>query len=149
MRSIHNIHILIKKSIMAISVEVKMTLRLELFVNDLSASLDFYRQVLGFEIGGRQSDGYTLITNGEVHLGLNLLANLPDDHPVQSQGNERLGREIEIVLEVDHIEEIYKHVILQNWPLADKLQRQPWGLTDFRVLDPDGYYIRITTRIRK
>ena len=44
-----------------------MTLRLELFVNDLSIS---YCWVLGFKVGERQSDGYTLVTNGEVQLGL-------------------------------------------------------------------------------
>lgn len=48
------------------SKELRMTLRIELFVNDLSISLDFYRRVLRFVIGERQSVGYTLMTNGEV-----------------------------------------------------------------------------------
>ena len=134
---------------MADSVEAKMTMRLELFVNDLSTSLDFYHRVLRFEIGDGQTDGYTPVTNGEVQLGLNLRSNLPDDHPVQSKENERLGRGIEIVFEVDDIDEIYEYLSAQNWPLADKLQHQPWGLTDFRVLDPDGYYLRFTSRFRK
>jgi uncharacterized glyoxalase superfamily protein PhnB len=129
--------------------ESRMTLRLELFVNDLSNSLDFYCRVLKFEISERQSDGYTLITNGEVQLGLNIRSNLPDDHPVQSQEHERVGKGIEIVLEIDNIEEIYEHVIAQNWPLADKLQHRPWGLIDFRVIDPDGYYLRITSHPRE
>ena len=123
-----------------------MTLRLELFVSDLSISLDFYCRVLGFEIGERKSDGYTLVTNGEVELGLNLRSNLPDDHPVQSREHERLGRGIEIVLEIDNIEEFYENVIIKNWPIVGKLQQQPWGLIDFRVFDPDGYYLRITSR---
>jgi len=123
-----------------------MTVRLELFVDDLPASLDFYSRVLGFEIGKGEADGYTALTNGEVRLGLNLRANLPDDHPVQSVANERLGRGVEFVLEVDDIEGMYKQVMAQDWPLADKLRRQPWGLTDFRLLDPDGYYLRITSR---
>jgi hypothetical protein len=53
------------------------------------------------------------------------------------------------VLEIDNIEEIYEHVIAQNWPLADKLHQQPWGLIDFRVFDPDGYYLRITSHHRE
>lgn len=126
-----------------------MTLRLELFVDDLPTSLDFYHRVLRFEIGEGQTDGYTPVTNCEVQLGLNLRSNLPPDHPIQARENERLGRGIEIVIEVENIDEIYEHVSTQDWPLADKLQRQPWGLTDFRVLDPDGYYIRITSRPRK
>jgi catechol 2,3-dioxygenase-like lactoylglutathione lyase family enzyme len=128
------------------SKELRMTLRIELFVNDLSISLDFYRRVLGFEIGERQSVGYTLMTNGEVQLGLNLRSNLPDDHPVQAQEYERIGRGIEIVLEIDNIEEFYQYVFIQNWPIVGKLQQQPWGLIDFRVFDPDGYYLRITSR---
>jgi hypothetical protein len=31
-------------------------------------------------------------------------------------------------------------------PLAEDLQERPWGLTDFRILDPAGYYLRITGR---
>jgi catechol 2,3-dioxygenase-like lactoylglutathione lyase family enzyme len=133
--------------IMKQSKESKMTLRLELFVNDLPASIDFYHRVLGFEIGSKNSDGYTPITKGNVHLGLNLRSNLPDNHPIHSLANERSGRGIEIVLEVNDIEEVYEHIITQNWPLSDQLQYQPWGLKDFRVLDPDGYYLRITSRV--
>jgi uncharacterized glyoxalase superfamily protein PhnB len=57
-----------------------------------------------------------------------------------------LGRGIELVLEVADIEAVYEQTLAAQWPLAGQLQPQPWGLTDFRVLDPDGYYWRITTR---
>ena len=30
--------------------------------------------------------------------------------------------------------------------LAEDLQEREWGLTDFRMRDPDGYYLRITDR---
>ncbi|MBK8904463.1 MAG: VOC family protein [Anaerolineaceae bacterium] len=123
-----------------------MTFRLELFVDDLVASTDFYGRVLGFVIGEQQADGYTPLTSGDVSLSLNLRANLPDDHPIQAIVGERLGRGIELVLEVNDIEAMYKRVRSANWPLAGELQPQPWSLTDFRVLDPDGYYWRITTR---
>jgi uncharacterized glyoxalase superfamily protein PhnB len=119
--------------------------RLELFVDDMNASIDFYRQVLGFEIGKQQPDKYTPMTNGNMVLSLNLRANLPDDHPVQARAGERLGRGVEFVLEVNDIETIYERVLSTNWSLSTELQHQPWGLTDFRVVDPDGYYWRITT----
>ena len=32
-----------------------------------------------------------------------------------------------------------------GYPLAAAMQDRPWGLRDFRVADPDGYYLRITT----
>lgn len=126
--------------------ESNMAFRLELFVDDLAASIDFYSRVLGFKVGGQQADGYTSMTNGDVYLSLNLRANLPDDHPIQANADERLGRGIELVLEVTEIKALYERVLSANWPLSSELQHQPWGLTDFRVLDPDGYYWRITTR---
>ena len=124
----------------------EVTFRLELFVDNMEASVDFYGRVLGFSLGRQQHDGYTPLRNGASCLSLNRRANLPDDHPVQALGNERVGRGIELVLEVPDIEAVYQHVRLANWPLAAELQPQPWGLTDFRVIDPDGYYWRITTR---
>jgi lactoylglutathione lyase len=126
--------------------ESGMTFRLELFVTDLSASADFYRRVLKFRIGERAADGYTPMTNGQVQLSLNLHSALPDDHPVKAGTQERPGRGIEIVLEVDDIDALYEHVVAQKWPLSSELKRQPWGKTDFRLTDPDGYYVRITTK---
>ena len=123
-----------------------MTFRLELFVADLAASIDFYRRVLGFAPGEQQADGYTPLAIGDVYLSLNRRANLPNDHPIQATVGERLGRGIELVLEVNDIEAMHKRVRSAKWPLSGDLQHQPWGLTDFRVLDPDGYYWRITTR---
>ena len=122
------------------------TFRLELFVDDLATSIDFYERVLGFASGDQLAGGYTPMINGDFCLSLNLRNSLPDDHPIQAHVGERLGRGIELVLEVNDIEAIYKRVRSANWPLSAVLQHQPWGLIDFRVLDPDGYYWRITTR---
>jgi len=128
------------------ALERGMTFRLELFVNDLPASIDFYSRVLKFKPGKQQADEYTPMINGDVHLALNLRSNLPEDAPIQAVADERLGRGVEIVLEVDDIATMYEYVLSQNWPLSDGLRHRPWGLTDFRIMDPDGYYLRITSR---
>ena len=123
-----------------------MTMRLELFVDDLPASIDFYRRVLGFTMDEQHTDQYTPMRQGAVTLSLNLRANLSADHPIQAAVGERLGRGIEIVLEVDDVAALYEHVRAQGWPVSSALQPQPWGLTDFRIVDPDGYYLRMTSR---
>ena len=33
-----------------------------------------------------------------------------------------------------------------GWRLSGSLKKQSWGLTDFRVADPDGYDLRISSR---
>ncbi|REG10522.1 putative glyoxalase superfamily protein PhnB [Pelolinea submarina] len=128
-------------------VEQNMTFRFELFVDDLPASIDFYHRVLQFTVGEQHSDKFTPITNGNVRIGLNLRSALRVDHPIQAVEGERLGRGIEMVLEVDDVAAMYEHVLSENWPLAAELQQRPWGLTDFRVVDPSGYYLRITSRV--
>ena len=79
------------------------TLRLELFVGDLRESLEFYRRVLGFKDVGQHADGYSPLERDAVHLALNLRAELPREHPIQRDGDERLGGDVEIVLEVDGV----------------------------------------------
>jgi catechol 2,3-dioxygenase-like lactoylglutathione lyase family enzyme len=53
---------------------------------------------------------------------------------------------VELVLEVDDVAAERDRVVAAGWPLDDDLRDQSWGLRDFRVLDPDGYYLRITNR---
>jgi catechol 2,3-dioxygenase-like lactoylglutathione lyase family enzyme len=123
-----------------------MTSRLELFVSDLPASQDFYRRILGFEMGEQHADGYTPVTNGDVRLALNHRSTLSDTHPLHISQDERPGLGIEIVFEVDNIDDLYAHVRSQSWPISSPLQQRAWGLTDFRLVDPDGYYLRLTSR---
>lgn len=37
-------------------------------------------------------------------------------------------------------------VVSAGWPLDADLTERPWGLLDFRLYDPDGHYLRVTSR---
>ncbi|MBX9790854.1 MAG: hypothetical protein K2Y37_18200 [Pirellulales bacterium] len=51
------------------------------------------------------------------------------------------------MLEVDDVQALYDQVKKSAAKtIASPLRLQSWGLTDFRVIDPDGYYLRITSR---
>lgn len=60
--------------------------------------------------------------------------------------DERLGVGLEIVLEVDSVKEAYQRARGYPGAVASELKQRPWGLFDFRAVDPDGYYIRVTSR---
>lgn len=114
------------------------SLRIELFPGDLDASLAFYA-ALGFEVTGR-NDGpprYASVRWGGVRIGL--LESEPM-HPVVRS----VPAGTEIVIEVDDITGFRDHVLAQGPALAEDLQQREWGLTDFRLTDPDGYYLRLT-----
>ena len=114
------------------------SLRLELFVRELGPSIEFYVRVLGFEQEAERPGGYTPLARGSARIALNLHSDLEASHPI---------RGVELVLEVDDVEAMYRHEVSERWPRAAELERQPWGLTDFRLVDPDGYYWRVTSRI--
>lgn len=120
-----------------------MRLRLELFVKSVPESKDFYARVLGFDVVSYQPDGYSVLRKGDIQIALQAQSQLPDDHPLKPIGNERAGLGIEIVIEVDDLESAYAHVLNTDWSLADRLAERPWGSKDFRVIDPNGYYIRL------
>nr|CAA9322679.1 MAG: hypothetical protein AVDCRST_MAG46-921 [uncultured Nocardioidaceae bacterium] len=49
----------------------------------------------------------------------------------------------EIVLEVADVR-AERDWVAGQWPLEEDLVARPRGLVDFRVLDPAGYYLRLT-----
>jgi Glyoxalase/Bleomycin resistance protein/Dioxygenase superfamily len=55
---------------------------------------------------------------------------------------------VELVLEVDDIAGERDRVVAAGWPLEEDFRDRPWGLADFRILDPAGYYLRVTDRPR-
>jgi catechol 2,3-dioxygenase-like lactoylglutathione lyase family enzyme len=124
-----------------------MRLRLELFVENLDTSIAFYTGVLGFELR-RRSDGYASLRHGSVVLGLGSIAELPAaGGPGFSQARLRAagakGAGVEIVLETDDLTALHDRCAAAG-AVVEPLRSRPWGLTDFRITDPDGYYLRIT-----
>ncbi|MGO8036694.1 VOC family protein [Rhizobium leguminosarum] len=122
-----------------------MQLSLELFVESPEKSLDFYRRVLGFEVQGSPSTEYTMLQSGDAVIAINSRSVLSTDHPLRIDTGQRAGLAIEIVLKVADVEDAYRAAKESGWPLSD-LALQPWGLRDFRLVDPDGYYVRVTGR---
>jgi lactoylglutathione lyase len=121
-------------------------LRLELFVADVAASVAFYRDVLGFAIE-REEPGYVPMRLGDVRIAIGAQSGLPPGHHFGTEALDRQkGVGVEIVLEVDDIQECHQRAVESGYPLSRSLTVQPWGLTDFRVVDPDGYYVRVTSK---
>ena len=120
---------------------MEMSLRIEVFAADLERSAEFYRTVLSFEELTRQPT-YVWMGRGSARIGIGL-AGAPVDEAVR-----RVPAGTEIVLEVDDIDAEYARVAALDWLLAAELGLQPWGLRDFRLHDPDGYYLRLTSRGR-
>ena len=124
-------------------------LRMELFVDSLDASVAFYGRILGFRVERRGED-YVSIRRGTVVLGLGPVAKLPERGTGPGFTRQRLaagkGAGVEIVLELDDRDQVvalHDHCQAEA-TVVEALQLRPWGLWDFRLVDPDGYYLRVT-----
>ncbi|WP_156291880.1 VOC family protein [Oceanobacillus salinisoli] len=122
-----------------------MELRMELFVKDIEKSMEFYSNVLGFSLPKDTNKSYISVRNDEVVIGLGEMKNLPESHPLKAPDGQQIGLGVEIVLEVEDVKAVYNKVLAKEYPIQARLTRRPWGLKDFRIMDPDGYYLRITS----
>lgn len=120
-----------------------MSLRIELFVDDLDVFVGFYTRVLAFELVDDRRDAewpYVAVARDGVRIGA----------VRAGEDVDRAARMVptgaEIVLEVDDVAAEYARVDAAGHPPVGELQQRPWGLTDFRLHDPDGYYLRVTGR---
>lgn len=121
----------------------EMTLRIEIFPDDLDAFVDFYTGILGFALVADRRDSsspYAAVQRGSVRIG----AAKPWVQVAMASRAVPAG--VEIVLEVDDVIAAHAQVKSAGYPFAEDLKKRPWGLTDFRVHDPAGYYLRITAR---
>jgi catechol 2,3-dioxygenase-like lactoylglutathione lyase family enzyme len=120
-------------------------LRVELFVSELEQSVRFYQDVLGFERASRGLLGdYTVMRRGLAQIALQSHSHLSQKHPLKPREGERFGVCVELVVEVDDLDAAFERARSQ-WPIEVTLGLRPWGRRDFRVVDPDGFYVRVTS----
>jgi catechol 2,3-dioxygenase-like lactoylglutathione lyase family enzyme len=120
-----------------------MSLRCEIFPDDLDATVRFYVDALGFAVVADQrgaDQSYVGLERDGVRLGA---AWRP---PVAEPDVRRPPIGVELVLEVDDLGAARDQVARAGWPVDEDITQRPWGLADFRLLDPSGYYLRVTER---
>lgn len=122
---------------------------IELHVPDFAPVRDFYAR-LGFKTVWEQPPeghkGYMV-----MECGKNVLRFWCGNDEVYSHTYFRtfpptapFGKGVEIILELENIDRVYAS-FENSAHLVEPLREKPWGLRDFRLKDPYGYYLRITT----
>ena len=115
-----------------------MQVSYEVFHRDIRILVDFYVAILGFHTSENdESADYVVVRRDDVRVGC-CRHNEADPSP------RRPPHGSEIVIRVDDVRAEYDRVLSHGWPIADPLQTRAWGLTDFRVFDPAGQYLRVT-----
>ena len=121
----------------------------ELHVPDFARAKDFYGR-LGFAVEREQPgpDGYLVMRRGRTAIAFwpgteaawehHWFGRFPRETP--------RGFGVEIVIAVDDVTRLYEEV-RDRVDVVAPLVARPWGARDFRVVDPFGYYLRITQEL--
>ena len=120
---------------------------IELHVHDFDKVRDFYG-ILGFKEVSRKH------ANNQEYLVMEkqgtIIAFWPGNGRVFEQSHFKQfpkdtprGYGVEIVIPVDNVFDFYDE-IKDLVSISSELKERAWGLWDFRIIDPFGYYIRIT-----
>ncbi|KIW75438.1 hypothetical protein Z517_10179 [Fonsecaea pedrosoi CBS 271.37] len=122
------------------------SLRIEIFPSDLQRMIDFYSTILNFVLIKRNGD-YAYLGRDNIFIGA--IETGSTETLEEKASYRRPMKGIEIVVEVDDLEKERDLIVAKGWKLDADIQLQDWGLKDFRLTDPDGYYLRFTTHSPK
>ncbi|MDV2581391.1 VOC family protein [Alkalibacillus haloalkaliphilus] len=119
--------------------------RVELYAQDIEKSLTFYQDIVGLELFGRNEqclrfnyDCFSLLITSE--------AVLDDDHYFNNRAKSDVkGNGFELIVVVDRLEDVYQRCLGHDLSIEEEVETYPWGMRGFKVADPDGYFIRITS----
>lgn len=117
----------------------------ELHVPEFKSARSFYGS-LGFELVWEDTSGplgYLVMQKGTA-----VFCFWPGNAGVHDQPyfkqfpqDTKRGFGVELVVLVDDLDAIYETALSLN-AVVEPLKTQPWGLRDFRIEDPYGYYVR-------
>jgi uncharacterized glyoxalase superfamily protein PhnB len=119
-----------------------------LIVRDVSASLDFYRTVLGLETGMTVPDQspyvFASVTNGLVEIFFNDQKMVAAEDPKLAA---TIGASLTLYTEVDNLNAVMERVKAARAPVTMEIKEQFYGMREFGFQDPDGYTITIAERM--
>lgn len=119
-----------------------------LAVSNMSASLAFYQDVLGFSVGVSMpgEDGtpfFAIVDKGElVHVGLQ-----NDPKHVGERGSGVVF--MLYVPDGTDMEAYYNEVKGKGASILEELKEEYWGDQLFSVSDPDGYYLSLCKTVKQ
>jgi uncharacterized glyoxalase superfamily protein PhnB len=118
-------------------------LQVSLTVNDVEKSLTWYCDVVGFTVDRRHERNGKLagvsIKAGDVRILLNQDDGAKGKDRVKGEGMSMM------IVTAQNIDEIAQRIRDHGGTLATEPADMPWGARAFRVQDPDGFRIAIST----
>jgi catechol 2,3-dioxygenase-like lactoylglutathione lyase family enzyme len=121
-----------------------MTL-IEFFVSDMARSIRYY-EALGLHVREHRGewvqmarDDSLLVLHDDAHVAAG------PHYFTEHIGQRPRGTGVEVVFEVLDVDAAYADAQAGGIQIVKPLQDRPWHARDFRIADPDGYFVRFTS----
>lgn len=129
------------------------TLRLKsvmpaLTVDDIAASLAWYRDVVGFFVADEMKDAGGNVTGAVLRAGEVGLLISQDDFKKGRSRQKGAGLRLYCETRQD-VDRLAAEIEARGGILAHGPTDQPWGARDFAIVDPDGFAISVSTGVKK
>jgi lactoylglutathione lyase len=118
---------------------------LEFLTEDVDGYISYFESVTDFKITHKQP-GYASLESDCGQVMFMDPKFLPDGHPNKAPFKTgRQGTGLEIGLVVADLDKAFAAATkFPRWKVSSAIAKRPWGVRDFRILAPDGYYLRFT-----
>ena len=125
-----------------------------LIVTNVESSLNFYCNVLGFQLGGTVPEvppyvfGSVVSEKGRtdgVEIFFNDQKAVAEDYP--ALGTNPIGGSLTLFIEVEGIQEILAAVTRSGAKITMPLKDQFYGMREFAFEDPEGWVVTVAEKI--
>ena len=117
--------------------------RVQLYVNDIEKSLLFYEEVIGLKLYKKGMHA-ARFNHDQFSLLLVNDSKLNENHYFYNR-KEMKGNGFELIIVVDRLEDVYERCKEKGCKIQEEIQTYSWEMRGFKVVDPDGYFLRITS----
>jgi catechol 2,3-dioxygenase-like lactoylglutathione lyase family enzyme len=108
-------------------------------VNDVDVAVQFYRQVLGFQVNHEPGSGYaTIEIPGILHFGIWDRSNAAEMTYGDREKAEEIPLGFSVGFEVDDVEDAIQEVEGKDWRIVQGRKVEPWGQMTSRFFSPSG-----------
>lgn len=136
---------------MAIDDDELVPLTAELHVRDLDAAVAYWRDVLGFEVSRHDPDFAVLFHRSASGDAMVMLApsraDTPELRPDAAERGIELGLGLHLRVTVDDLDAHFERARTAGAEIVFAPTDQPYGLRDYMLRTPDGFYVRFATAL--
>ncbi len=119
-----------------------------LYVDDVTASIDFYQRAFGFKKTFiHESGDYGELATGETKLAFSSTS-LMRQLGKNPGKPDRQTPSFEIAFETDDVRSALNRAVAAGAELIQEVRDEPWGQTTSYVYDPNGYLVEICSPVQ-